>query len=289
MDRRVLTVLVLSLVLALVVSVLFYRVFLSGRSGRAKHAVKTRDVVVATQALGIGSMLKTEQVKLAKVPADQFPAGAFEKIQDVLDRPVASPILAEEPIREGRLAARGAGFGLAPMIAPGMRAVAVKVDEVVGVAGFVLPGMRVDVLLTGQPPGGDRRVTRTVLQNIVVLTAGQSFEPDSRGKAINAPVVTLLVTPQQAETLTLSGSEGRVQLVLRNGADQIVEPTPGRDTSDLYGVHRQSVTVPPRVHERRAKPQQTPPPPATRITEILVIRGNQKTTERVSAEAEATK
>ena len=100
-----------------------------------------------------------------------------------------------------------------------------RVSDVAGVAGFVLPGLRVDVLVTGRPDGAEGTITTTCLQNILVLSAGQTIQPDGRGQAINTPTVTLLVTPQQAETLTLAGNEGRIQLVLRNSSDQATEKT----------------------------------------------------------------
>ena len=137
---------------------------------------------------------------------------------------------------EARIAARGSGLGLGPLIPPGMRAMAVRVNDVVGVAGFVLPGMRVDVLVTGRPPGRAEAYTRTVLQNITVLSAGQTIDTDGKGQAINTPVVTLLVSPADAETLTLSNSEGHIQLVLRNSSDQQVAGTRGRQTLELYGA-----------------------------------------------------
>src|SRR4029077_17493732 len=127
---------------------------------------------------------------------------------------VISNMLLEEPIMEGRLAPKGSGLGLAPTIPVGMRAVTVRVHDVAGVAGFVLPGMRVDVLVTGRPPNAEGTITNTVLQNMLVLAAAQTIQADSRGQAIQAPTVTILATPDQAETLTLANSEGRIQLVL---------------------------------------------------------------------------
>jgi pilus assembly protein CpaB len=222
MDRRFLTVLGVSLVFALVVSGIFYQ--MTARAGDAPKAPEvkpTKDIVVA--------------VKVEKVVAEMFPKGGFSKVEEVMDRPVVSSILLDEPIISGRLADRGSGLGIAPIIPVGMRAVTVRVTEVVGVAGFVLPGMRVDVLVTGRPPESSDTVTNTVLQNIVVLSAGQTFQPDSKGQAINASTVTLLVTPDQAELLTLAGNEGRIQLVLRNGSDHGVEPTNGRQLAELFG------------------------------------------------------
>jgi pilus assembly protein CpaB len=160
------------------------------------------------------------------------------------------------------------------------------VNEVVGVAGFVLPGMRVDVLATLRPQSGDGARTSTVLQNILVLSAGQNIQTDSRGQAVNVPVVTLMVSPEQAETLTLAGNEGRIQLVLRNGADQTVQPTPGRDLTELYGRRKPQLAE---VSEARPRPRPRPrvapapvPPPAPPEPprdEIVVIRGTQKSLE----------
>ena len=237
MDRRFLTVLGVSLVFALVVSAIFYQLtaMAGAPTAKAPESKEMKDVVVAAKPLGLGGSIKPGDVKVTKIPADQFPKGAFSKVEEVMDRPVVSNILLEEPIIVGRLGERGSGQGIAPIIPVGMRAVSVRVTEVVGVAGFVLPGMRVDVLVTGRPPDSTDTVTTTVLQNIIVLSAGQTYQPDARGQAINANTVTLLVSPEQAELLTLAGNEGRIQLVLRNGSDHGIEKTPGRQLGELFG------------------------------------------------------
>ena len=284
MDRRFLTVLAMSIVLALVVSAVFYQ--MSTRATRRPKQVEFRDLVAAAQPLPVGTMVKREELKITRIPADLFPRGGFSKVEELIDRPVVSNILLDEAVLEGRLAARGSGMGLAPIIPTGMRAVSVRVNDVVGVAGFVLPGMRVDVLVTGRPPKFDGTITTTVLQNIVVLSAGQTLEPESRGKAINTPVVTLLVTPAQAETLTLAGNEGRIQLVLRNGTDLATERTPGRQTTDLFGLRQAKVDVPVKAAPRRvavALPATPPPPPAAVLDQVVVIRGNQRTVEVLGA------
>jgi pilus assembly protein CpaB len=170
-----------------------------------------------------------------------------------------------------------------------MRAVSLRVNEVVGVAGFVLPGMRVDILLTGRPPDKDAEVTVTVLQNILVLSAGQTIEPDGQGRAINAPTVTLLVTPQQAETLTLSANEGRVQLVLRNGSDQKIATTKGTGLAELYVANggEKKPAPAPRPQARQVARTAPPPPPLAPLPpppdEIVVIRGTEKTVQVVNA------
>jgi pilus assembly protein CpaB len=194
----------------------------------------------------------------------------------------------DEPVLEGRLAARGSGIGLAPVIPVGMRAVTLRVNDVTGIAGFVLPGMRVDVLVTGHPPNSEGSVTATPLQlqNLLVLSAGTVMQPDARGQAMPAPTVTLLGTPEQAETLTLASSDARIQLVLRNGSDQTIEKTSGRDLAELYGERsnrKKAVDNPqPRPRPRpvviaAAAPPPPPPPP----DQIVVIRGTQKSVEVV--------
>jgi pilus assembly protein CpaB len=300
MDRRFLTVLGVSLVFALVVSSIFYQ--MSARAGNSPGKVERTDlteIIKAAKPLATGVSIKPDDVKVDKVPIEHFPKGAFSKVEEVIDRPVVSNILVDEPILEGRLASRGSGMGLAPVIPVGMRAVSVRVNEVVGVAGFVLPGMRVDVLVTGRPPEGSGSMTTTVLQNILVLSAGQTIQPDTRGQAINAPVVTLLVTPDQAEVLTLAGNEGRIQLVLRNSSDQQIAQTPGRDIGELYrralGPRKSAEASPgdsPRrrpVVVARAEPETMPPPvvstppPPPPPDQVIVIRGTQRSVETVGS------
>ena len=286
MDRRFITVLGVSLVFALVVSSVFYQMT-ARSSGPSKKVESTdlKDVVVTARPLGVGVMVKPADIKVVKMPASAFPKGGFSKVEDVLDRPVISNILLEEPILEGRLAAKGSGLGLAPTIPVGMRAVTVRVNDVASVSGFVLPGMRVDVLVTGRPPSADGDMTSTVLQNMLVLSAGTTIQPDARGQAIQAPTVTLLATPEQSETLTLAGNEGRLQLVLRNSSDQSVEKTAGRYISELYGAPRKVAAAPtassnpaPRPIVIAAAPKPPPPPPPP-LDQIVVIRGTQKTVE----------
>jgi len=237
MDRRFLTVLGVSLVFALVVSSIFYQMSSKANTGPkpVQQQLDTQDVVVASKALSLGINVKADDVKVVKIAKSAFPKGGFAKPEEVIDRPVISNILMDEPILEGRLGPRGSGAGLPSLIPPGMRAVSLRVNEVVGVAGFVLPGMHVDVLVTGRPPGdGQNVITRTVLNDITVLSAGTSVQADPRGQPINAPVVTLLVTPQQAEVLTLAGNEARIQLVLRNGSDTQSVATRGVNIKNLY-------------------------------------------------------
>jgi pilus assembly protein CpaB len=285
-----------SLVFALVVSSVFYQMTSrAGSNAEAPVASDEVDVVVAARPLGVGVMVKTPDIKLVKMPSNAIPKGSFTKVEEVLDRPVISNILLDEPILDGRLAAKGSGLGLAPTIPMGMRAVTVRVNDVAGVAGFVLPGMHVDVLVTGTPPSGTATMTNTVLQNMLVLSAGKELQADARGNAMPTPTVTLMATPAEAETLTLSNSEGRIQLVLRNSSDQEVADTTGSFTEELYGRKRAKVTAEPapapRPRAPRAEPTllagpatPPPPPPAPPAAppEIVVIRGTQRSVEVVT-------
>jgi pilus assembly protein CpaB len=284
---------------ALVVSSIFYQMSARATNGPKKSEPSDlQDIVVAVKPLPVGVTVKPDDIKVTKIPATAFPKGAFTKPEEVIDRPVISNVLLDEPVLEGRLAARGSGLGLAPIIPVGMRAVSVRVNEVVGVAGFVLPGMHVDVLVTGRPPGGggDNTMTTTALQDISVLSAGQTVQADPRGQAINAPVVTLLVTPEQAETLTLAGNEAKIQLVLRNGSDKTVSNTAGRRMNDIYktkGYKASNTNADAEEAPRKPRPRPRPvimaqappapvaaPPPAP--DQVVVIRGNQKSIEVVS-------
>jgi pilus assembly protein CpaB len=286
MDRRFLTVLGVSLLFALVISSVFYQMTARAGSTKKTEPSDLKDVVLAARPLSVGTTVKPADLKLGKVPSAAFPKGAFGKAEEVIDRPVISNVLIDEPVLEGRLAARGSGLGLAPIIPVGMRAVTVRVNDVTGISGFVLPGMRVDVLVTGRPPNSDGTITATVLQNMVVLSAGTAIQADTRGNAIQAATVTLLATPEQAETLTLANTEGRIQLVLRNGSDQTIEKTAGREVSELYGVrpvHKKPASDAPAP---RPRPQPVavvaaPPPPPPPPDQIVVIRGTTKTVEVV--------
>lgn len=288
MDRRFITVLGVSLLFALVISSVFYQ--MTARAGNAKKAeapVELRDVVLAAKPLGVGMTVKATDIKIGKLPVAGFPKGAFSKPEEVIDRPVISNILMDEAVLDGRLAARGSGLGLAPIIPVGMRAVTVRVNDVSGLSGFVLPGMRVDVLVTGNPPSGSGTVTVTPLQNMLVLSAGTAIQPDAKGNAIQAATVTLLATPEQSEMLTLANGEGRIQLVLRNGSDQNIEKIRGSRVAELYGAAAAPKPNPDAVHPRRRPVESietaapAPPPPPPPPDQIVVIRGTQKSVEVV--------
>lgn len=236
MNKRFLGVLMFAFVVASVASLLLYKMLVN-RPQTAKAAEpSTTRVVLAARDLDVGTVLKEEDIKLTAW-GGAVPQGAILKAQDVVGRGVITPIFAKEPMIESRLAPKGAGGGLASMIPPGLRAVAVRVNEVVGVAGFVVAGMRVDVLISGTSPAIEGRLgtlTRTLLQNLEVLSAGQDYKKDAEGKPVQVQVVNLLVTPEQAEQLALASNNTVIQLVLRNPLDHTISKTSGTAVAKLF-------------------------------------------------------
>jgi pilus assembly protein CpaB len=265
MNRRVLIIVSCALVLSACASYLVYRAV--GARVTAVQPRQTAELVVAARDLVVGTLIHEPDLKMAAW-LGPLPSGAILKRDGFLNRGVISSIYEGEPVTENRLAPKGSGGGLAAMIPPGMRACAVKVNEVVGVAGFVVPGMRVDVLITGLPPGGntlDGPKVRTLLQNIQVLSAGTNFQKDQEGKPEQAQVVNLLVTPTQAEILSLASNETHIQLVLRNPMDTELSGLPGTIMSDLFGRGtRAPDPVPP------DRPKRVQPPPAMHPIPIIV-------------------
>ena len=207
----------------------------------ASKPVLTTSVVAANADIKLGSVLTASNLTTMQI-AGAAPKGAILKPEDAIGRGVLADIYQGEPILDSRLAAVGSGGGLAATIPQGMRASAVRVDDVVGVAGFVTPGMRVDVLISGTPPGqlgaqtaAEGLQSRTILQNIQVLSAGTEIQKDPEGKAKPVQVVNLLVTPEQAETLTLAGNQQvKIQLVLRNPLDTKTDQVPGTAMTNLF-------------------------------------------------------
>jgi pilus assembly protein CpaB len=221
MNRRLVTILLAAFVVAALCSVLVYRL-VGMRIASAKPQPATR-VVAAAADIKIGQVLSAADLTTVQIQGT-VPKTSILDAKNAIGRGVIQPIFAGEPILDSRLAPLGSGGGLAATIKDGYRAIAVRVDQVVGVAGFVTPGMRVDVLVSGVPPnaqntGGNNTQVRTVLQNIEVLSAGTDIQKDAEGKPLQVQVVNLLVTPEQAQVLALASNETRIQLVLRNPLD----------------------------------------------------------------------
>jgi pilus assembly protein CpaB len=203
-------------------------------------ALATQPVVVAAADLQLGSELKKEDLTVVNFPAGQAPEGTFPQPSDLIGRGLIAPIVKNEPVLPSKLASKEAGAGLPPVIPEGMRAVSVRVNEVIGVAGYVLPGTRVDVVATASPNDSHADTTsKLILANVQVLTAGTRMEQDQeKGKPVQVTVVTLLVNPEQSERLALASTEGKIQLALRNPLDQTSPETPGVKTAALVGIAR---------------------------------------------------
>jgi pilus assembly protein CpaB len=178
--------------------------------------------------------VRREDVETIGWPGSTVPEGFALQAGDVVGRGLIVEVRRNEPLLDWKLAQKEAGGGLPITIPEGMRAVSVEVDEVIGVAGFVLPGTRVDVLATVMP-GTDRSqtTTRIILQNVRAVAADQKYQQDIEGEPQYVTVVTLLVTPEEAEALTLAATEGRIQLALRNTLDSEEVSTQGRRITSL--------------------------------------------------------
>jgi pilus assembly protein CpaB len=270
MNNRVLIILLSAFAIAVGCSYLVYRVV---GNRLAASQPKTVTIVVASRDIQLGSVLHAEDLGSAEM-AGPLPKGAFVNRQDAIGRGVVSTLYQGEPILDSRLAAPGSGGGLAATIPPGMRACAVKVDEVVGVAGFVTPGMRVDVLISGTPPNqsnADGPRVKTLLQNIQVLSAGTDIQKDGEGKPQQVQVVNLLVTPAQAEDLSLASVQTRIQLVLRNPLDTQIAQPPGTAMANLF-VDKN--IAPPKPQTRVGPP--STPKPSSHFYLIQVYNGSKQ-------------
>jgi len=265
---------VLALALGAVVSLWVYK-SLQGRGPSSNEP--GADVVVALDDIQVGARIEEHDVRVAKFPASGLPGGAYSKRSQVLGRGVIIPIAKGEFILPSKLAPENAGSGLPSLIPPGMRAVSVRVNEVVSVAGFVGPGTRVDVLLTGTPNGSTENQTTTVLQNVAVIASGHTLERNASGEAQNTPVITLLASPEDAERLTLASSEGKIQLSLRNPLDTHQDSV---DPANAKGLYKGGTApaAPPRAAVRPVKQQKTEkPPPPPPVRSVDVYKGDKKT------------
>jgi pilus assembly protein CpaB len=273
MSRQVRTLVVLSIaiVAATLASFGVYRA-LAQLPRRAQMPIKK--AVVAATAMPVGTLVTRESVKLVDWPANTPLEGGFSKLDDVVNRGLVTPVVENEPLSENKLAAKEAGAGLPPTITPGMRALSVRVNEVIGVAGFVVPGTRVDVvtIIKDALGRGDDPVSRVVVSNAQVLTAGTRYDQEESrkdGKPIRSTVVTLMVTPRDAERIALAQSEGDLFLTLRHPLD--VEPT-----QDGAGIRKAALFSDPKPAAPPApsKPRvaRTPAPPVVPVVEVVPVK-----------------
>jgi pilus assembly protein CpaB len=229
----------------------------------------SNQIVVAALPVNVGAKLTEADLRIATWPKAAPIQGSFSKVSDVVGRGVLVPMVPNEPVLDSKLAGSGEGAGLTSTIPDGMRAVSVKVNDVIGVAGFVLPSSRVDVILSGSPNAEGRvEMSKVILENIQVLAAGQNVATDDAGKPLNVQVVTLLVTPDQSQTLALAQVDGRIQLALRNPLDlQETNPTAVRREQLFNGGKSTALAPPtplpaPAPVKRAAKPAPAPAPVA---------------------------
>jgi pilus assembly protein CpaB len=280
MDRRTRTLVVIGLavVLATVATFAVYRAI--QRLPVREVAIAQRYQVVAKEFVPVGTMLAKDQVRLTAWPADSPVEGGYTNIDDVVGRGVTASIVQNEPISDSKLAPREAGAGLPPTIPAGMRAMSVRVNDVIGVAGFAVPGTRVDVIVSVRGGTDGSTLSRAVVSNVQVLAAGTKIDQTKSkdGQAIPTAVVTLLVTPQDAERLALAQSEGSIVLALRNPLDVAPAGTAGVRLPGLMGSPdpkpvRQVVQGVPRM----VVPP--PPAPAPKPYSVDTIRGAKRTEE----------
>ncbi|MGC1462041.1 MAG: Flp pilus assembly protein CpaB [Terracidiphilus sp.] len=269
MNRRLLTILLISFAIAGACAFLVYKI-VGTRMSAAKPVVTTKVVAAATD-IKLGVVLAAKDLTTTEIQGP-LPKGVLLKPEELVGRGVISDLYQGEPILESRLAPPGSGGGMAATIPQGMRALAVRVDQVVGVAGFVTPGMHVDVLASGNPPGATSvtqgTVTKTILQSIQVLSAGTDIQKDAEGKPQQVQVVNLLVTPEQAQTLSLASNELKIQLVLRNPLDTKISQVASNSMGQIMG------DAPAPRGVRRA------PRAASKVFTIEVINGTASSVEK---------
>ena len=298
-NKRLIIALLAAITFGLIAAVSVKQYLLSAQAFN-----RTNDVVVAKVEIPVGSRVIPEQLTIAQFPADVTPVGAISTIdENLIGRVVVTAISPKDPVTESKLAPVGSLGGLSSVIPEGYRAMTVKVDDVVGVSGFILPGTLVDVVVVIQPPKGtanEEMISKIVLQNIKVLASGQNIDKPKNDREVERSVkaVTLQVTPEQAEKLALASSEGKLQLVMRNSVDQADEKTTGANKKSLLLGERAMIVPEPGISNNTAPkvapssarrfaprpvakettpapPKVTQPPPAPRPT-VEVIKGGKK-------------
>src|SRR5215216_4369651 len=287
-NKRVIIALLAAITFGLVAAVSVKQYLLSAQAFN-----RVNEVVVAKVEIPVGSRIIAEQLTVAQFPADVTPDGALSAIDEsLIGRVVVTAISPRDPITEPKLAPVGSLGGLSSVIPEGYRAMTVKVDDVVGVSGFIMPGTLVDIVVVIQPPKGnanEEMISKIVLQNIKVLANGQNIDKPKNDREVERSVraITLQVTPEQAEKLALATSEGKLQLVMRNSVDQADEQTSGANKRSLLNGERAMIVpeagvgssaapkaaptsprriAPPRpvVKDTTTAPKATQPPQATR-------------------------
>jgi pilus assembly protein CpaB len=278
-NKRTFFVLILSVGVAALATSLVYSAV--ARIPVREVEVKSYHVAVAAKPLPVGTMLAPSDVKLVAWPESSPVRDGYTTVDEVANRGLISAVVENEPLTASKLAAREAGAGLPPTITAGMRAISIKVNEVIGVAGFTVPGTRVDVVVTLSERDGS--MSRVVVTNVQVLTAGTKYDQEQAkdGKPVPSTVVTLLVTPEDAERIALAAAEGKIMLTLRNPLDMEPTMTKGTRMASLMGA-----PDPPPVARvvqgvRRAERPKEVSPPAPSIYSVETIRAAKRVEEIV--------
>jgi pilus assembly protein CpaB len=260
------------------------------QASAAVKPMKVGTVIVAARPLPLGARLEADNLRAVDWPAGDQPVGTFSRIEEVAGRAVITQVVENEPILELKLAPLEAGAGLPAAIPQGMRAISIRVDDVVAVAGFVMPGTFVDVMVTGDPgtssAAGNNTVTHTFLEGVRVLAAGQQVQQDKDGKPQAVSVVTLLVTPEQADAVSMASTEGKIHLALRNTIDTIqTNPAPIRRASLFLG----SVPVPAAPRPTKAAAPAPPPKPRPAVPYVVeIIKGDKRESQSFSEKTDLT-
>jgi pilus assembly protein CpaB len=278
---RVFLVLLLALTAGGALALGTYNYVSSTPSSSQASAIPSKPVVIAASDLPLGSELTADDVKVIEWPASSVPAEAISDPKEVVGRGLLMPVVQYEPILPLKLASKEAGAGLPPVIPPGLRAVSVRVNEVIGVAGYVVPGTRVDVLTTINPgPQQTTMTSKVILTDVQVLAAGTKIDNTTdKDKPVPVSVVTLLVNPDEAERLTLASSEGKIQLALRNPLDRSAPATRGVRPAVLLGSEPATRVVPsPRAAATVARALPTTEVPQATVE---IIRGDKRAHEVV--------
>jgi pilus assembly protein CpaB len=250
-------------------------------------ALPTKQVVVAAADMDIGAEVRREDLRVIEWPANSVPANAISNPEEIVGRGLVLPVIQNEPILPMKLASKEAGAGLPPAIPPGQRAVSVRVNEVIGVAGYVVPGTRVDVVATVSPTQNQQDMTsKVILTDVAVLAAGTKIERDTeKDKPVAVNVVTLLVNPDESERLTLAANEGKIQLALRNPLDKESPKTQGIRPAALLGTTPAARPLP-RALPSKGAPERVAAaaPAAAEPTTVEIIRGDKRAHEVVRQE-----
>ena len=292
-NKRFFVVLVGAMIFGVLAAVSVSK-YLSSAQAYSKNLSR---VAVAKVAIPLGTKIVPEQIMVVQFPKESMPDGSFESPEKLTGRVAIINIAAREPITESKIAPEGTAGGLSAVIPEGYRAMTVKVDDVVGISGFIMPGTLVDVVVVIDPEaqaGMQNPISKIVLQNIKVLANGQNIDkPQDQREANSVKAVTLQVTPEQAEKLALASTEGKLQLVMRNQIDQGDEQTPGVNKRGLLSGEK-ATTPPepgslkseqpkaqqaePRVRRVRveAEPKAAPATPPAPRTSVEMIEGSKK-------------